>query len=120
MKKLAVCALIFTDNGNILGVSRKDNLTHFGLIGGKVDEGETPEEALIRETFEETGLTVVDYEKIYEREDEKYICFTYLCQTTGEINSSEAGVVKEVTWNELCYGPFGEYNIGLYNHLHAH
>jgi 8-oxo-dGTP diphosphatase len=115
--KEAVCALIYTENGKILGVSRKDRLDKFGLIGGKVDDGETPEQALLRETFEETGLTITSFEKIFERNADGFNCFTYLCKVKGTVNTSEAGIVKEVTWDELFAGPFGEYNLELFNHI---
>lgn len=115
--KQAVCALIFTENLKILGVSRKDNPTAFGLIGGKVDKGETPEEALIRETKEETGLDITKYEKIFERTDGDFKCSTYLCEVTGEIQTTEDGIVKEVSWLDLVDGPFGEYNYELLCHL---
>ena len=115
--KQAVCALIYTKSGNVIGVSRKDNPTAFGLIGGKVDEGETPEQALVRETFEETGLTIMTCERIFQRIDGDFICFTYLCTAEGEITTTESGVVKEVTWMDLFIGPFGYYNLELYKHL---
>lgn len=116
MKK-AVCALIFTDNNKILAVSRKDDSTDFGLVGGKVDPGETPEEALIRETKEETGLDVVEYRQVFEIEDSGFVCTTYLCQVSGQISSNEKGVVKEVDWVDLFKGTFGSYNSQLFNHL---
>lgn len=115
--KQAVCALIITKNHKIIGVSRKDNPTQFGLVGGKVDDGETPEEALIRETKEETGLDIIKYEKIFERTDDDFKCSTYLCDVTGEITTNELGIVKEVDWSELLAGPFGSYNQQLLNHL---
>ena len=55
--KYAVCALIFRGD-KILSVSRKNDHKIFGLIGGKVDYGETLIEALFRETKEETGLDI--------------------------------------------------------------
>ena len=118
MKIFAVCALIFCESGNILGVSRKDNPEAFGLVGGKVDVGETPEEALIRETKEETGLDVINFKKVFERNDDDSKCFTYLCEVTGNIRTYEKGIVKEVTWEELFNGPFGEYNMELYKKLY--
>lgn len=30
-------------------------------VGGKFEEGESPEDCILRETFEETGLTLTDY-----------------------------------------------------------
>ena len=114
----AVCALIFRESGYILGVSRKDNPNTFGLVGGKVDPNETPEEALIRETKEETGLDIVKYKKIFEKNDDNFVCFTYLCAVKGDIQTNEKGVVKEVTWDELFDGPFGDYNRELYKSLY--
>ena len=39
----------------ILAISRGEDLTNWNLPGGKVEEHETPAEAVIRETFEEVG-----------------------------------------------------------------
>jgi 8-oxo-dGTP diphosphatase len=40
----------------ILAVSRKDDPNAFGLPGGKVEHGETEEQAARRELLEETGV----------------------------------------------------------------
>lgn len=122
LKKEAVCALIYGPNGGIIAVSRKDNHESMGLIGGKVDKGETPEEALLRETFEETGLKITSFKKIFERIDGDFICYTYLCVADGEITTdneiSEAkGIVKEVTWDDLFAGSFGIYNRELFKFI---
>lgn len=40
----------------VLAVSRRGAYANLGLPGGKIDLGETPREAAVRELYEETGL----------------------------------------------------------------
>ena len=57
---VAACALIDTD-GRVLIAQRPEGRSMAGLWefpGGKVEQGERPEEALIRELREELGITV--------------------------------------------------------------
>ena len=44
-------------------VKKKGDLNHDKWIGvgGKFEEGESPEDCILRETWEETGLTLTDY-----------------------------------------------------------
>ena len=61
---LLVSALIVTrknDDGatEILNVLAH-NKTKYGFPGGKVEDGETPEQAVIRETIEELGVEPID------------------------------------------------------------
>ncbi len=109
----AVTALIYRGD-KILAVSRKDNPDDFGLIGGKVDPGETRASALRREIEEETGLHVIHGKLIFQLVDHGYQCYTYLCEVEGDVSTNEKGVVKEVTWDVLFNGTFGEYNRQLY------
>ncbi len=55
------CEGYFFKEGNILAKDRGE-FTEFP--GGGVDDGETPEEALTRETFEETGAIVDNLQKV--------------------------------------------------------
>ena len=44
-------------------VKKKGDLNHDKWIGvgGKFEDGESPEDCILRETWEETGLTLTDY-----------------------------------------------------------
>lgn len=55
-----LCYLV--DSGRLLMLRRKKEpfAGHWTAPGGKIIEGETPEQAIIREVHEETGLTISD------------------------------------------------------------
>jgi len=65
MQKIA--AIILENNKGEFLLALRDNKSwipfpnHWDLIGGHVEEGETPEEALIREVKEELDIELTDY-----------------------------------------------------------
>lgn len=116
-KKRAVTVLLHNESGQILAVSRKDNELDFGLPGGKVDDGETDKEAIIRETLEETGLEIFNLRSFFVREDDNYICTTFTANYIGEISTSEKGIVKWTNFQTVKDGSFGKYNTELEEHF---
>lgn len=60
--RVAVYAVIIKDN-KILLTRQWDG---YSLIGGGIKKGETTEEAIVREVFEETGLTIVPDKCIHQ------------------------------------------------------
>jgi ADP-ribose pyrophosphatase YjhB (NUDIX family) len=86
MKKVnAAFALINTLNGQHLVVHRKDE-NSYGLPGGKINDGELPKKALVREIYEETGLKFdeEDFELHFieekDEEDKKLCVYAFLCK----------------------------------------
>lgn len=65
MKRIA--AIIFENDSGEFLLALRDNKSwipfphHWDLIGGHVEEGETPEEALIREVKEELNIDLKEY-----------------------------------------------------------
>jgi ADP-ribose pyrophosphatase len=75
MKEIAAI-ILENDNGEFLLYLRDNNPdipfpNHWDLIGGHVEEGETPEVALVREVKEELDIDLKDY-SFYK----KYECLT--------------------------------------------
>lgn len=116
--------MLIIKDGLILGVSRRYDSTKFGIVGGKANPNETPAEAAIRETFEETGVRVKTCVPIYksvEKSDrpdgEDFYSYTfYATEWTGTPTKSEEGFVKWITSKELTTtGAFNDYNKAMLN-----
>lgn len=116
----SVC-LITKKGDKILAVSRKDNHNDFGLPGGKVDPGETPEEAIRREVKEETGLDIINLKFLFTRncidKDSEKPCGLYSGDVVGQINHNEPHVVKWVDPVVVTQGSFKDFNINTFKTL---
>ena len=100
--RLAVGAVVLREDGAVLLVrrARPPAVGSWTLPGGKVEEGETPEEAIAREVLEETGLRVEVGEiletLVLEREGFSYRIVDFLC--TGEGDVVAADDVSAASW----------------------
>lgn len=125
--KYAVQAVVLNDKGEVLGVSRKDNHTDFGLIGGKVDELDWQhnylnpfQAAMKRECKEETGLDIdmETAEVVFQSHRDGYMGITYLIKDwSGEIKYDEPHDVKWVRFDVVMDGTFGKWNTMVYESL---
>lgn len=86
---------IIIENNKFLAMHRnKYGSEYFTLVGGRVQEGETTEQALVREIKEETGLDIIEARLVFtehhpEPYNEQYI---YVCKVAphGDIKIQEA------------------------------
>jgi mutator protein MutT len=117
----AVCLVTFNQSNQILAVSRKTDHSDFGLPGGKIDPGETPLEALIREIKEETGLDLKNIQFQFIRDCNHQLdmkpCAVYTAEVVGDINHNEPHVVKWVEPKVVTQGSFGDFNIATFQKL---
>lgn len=115
-EKYAVCGILPIIGDFFLSVSRKDDPNKIGFIGGKIDEGENPEQALIREVLEETGLHVlIVNQDPYIAKDGDFIVYCYLIDLDNKehesIDESETGVIRIANRTQLIKSsPYAEYN----------
>lgn len=122
---IAVCALIINMEGEALLVSRRKNPDQWGMPGGKVDEGEDPRSAVIREVWEETSYQM-EYgklEQIYRSicfGEVDYDCITYFYDMPGpslESLTPEAGLHLQYASSSVAMdmnqSPFAMYNRGV-------
>ena len=83
--------VVIIDNGNVALIKRvRDGMTYYLFPGGGVEEGETPEEAAVREAREELGVDVRLGELVHE-EVFKNVRFLYF---RADIAGGEFGTGK--------------------------
>jgi 8-oxo-dGTP diphosphatase len=77
--------------------------------GGKVDFGETPEESVFREIFEETGVKAKIIKLLpfvnttyweYEWGTQQTLCFVFLCEFISQVKIEKDHHVEEISWME--------------------
>ena len=103
---VAVRAIII-ENGKILVMHRnKYGSQYYTLVGGRINDGETPEQALVREVKEETGLTVTAARRLYHEQhptpyNEQHIYYCEVAPHDGVAiqEDSEEGAMNRYEMN---------------------
>ena len=103
LKKKRARAIIIRDDTIVSMYREFDDRSFYVFPGGGMDDNESEEECVIREVYEEFGITVKPIKKVYVYENEKSIEYFYLCDwISGEfgtgvgeefdVNSNKEGV----------------------------
>lgn len=100
--------MIYDGAGNILVQDRKDpSWPGICFPGGHVEPGESFVDAVIREVYEETGLTIENpilcgAKQFQTEKGERYVVFFYKTNRfSGELKSSDEGEVFWIPRNDL-------------------
>jgi 8-oxo-dGTP diphosphatase len=92
---------------------KKENDMHEGKwngLGGKFEPGETPEECVVREVFEETGLTIRSpqfkgriafWDLVPESKNRMHVYIFLADQFSGELKESEEGFLQWISNEQL-------------------
>lgn len=91
----AARAIIFNGNQMLVMYRNKHGREYYTLVGGRIDEGETPQSALVREVKEETGLDVIKAQLVFtETHSAPYNSqYIFLC----EVASAEGAAIQETS-----------------------
>ena len=105
-----VLVMVTDEQGRMLVEDRLDpNWPGICFPGGHVEKGESFTQAAIRETFEETGLTIEDprlcgVKQFQTKGDARYVVFFYKADRfTGELRPSDEGDVFWIHPEELSH-----------------
>lgn len=106
----ARAAVIIPYNDNLILIHRvKKDDEYYTIPGGGIEEGETPEEAAIREIKEEIGIDVVLSEKHYEFESfGRYQYFFVAKSFSGEIGTGTGDEMANPNFER-----YGSYEVSI-------
>ncbi|MCP5063119.1 MAG: 8-oxo-dGTP diphosphatase [Ignavibacteriae bacterium] len=111
MKLATLCYVMDGDKTLMLYRNKKENDYHEGKwngLGGKLEQGETPEECAIREVYEESGLKVSDPEMkglitfpMFDGVDDWYVWVFVFKKFDGKQIDSPEGTLEWIQNNKL-------------------
>jgi len=125
--KRAACTLIQNPrNGNVISISRGQDIRDWALPGGELETPERPHETARRELYEETGIRVPQHSrflKIFEKISREHLTSVFVIH--GQIEFPEVmgskpfeGYVTSLPPAELCKPScsFADFHLELFRY----
>ncbi len=111
MEKIKVSLIVFYDNKKRILLQDREGISRFGeewgFFGGKIEDGETKEQSLVRETKEELDFDLQNYEyigkvKIYHHDhmSERFLFISSLDDNFSKFKLKEGKDMKIFTIKE--------------------
>ncbi len=106
-------AIVFDGLERVLLVKENYGLHRWSLPGGAIEANETPEEAVVREAFEETGAIVeIDHLVGEYLLDDDFTVFAFACRIASGIpRVPTTGEIAAVEWHARRYLPLPRSNV---------
>lgn len=114
----SVRALIISGDGAVLVVTNNDCL--IDLPKGRLEQNESPIEAVIRNLYEEIGLKVKNLFPILSMFDSEYLCTTFVVKSIGIPVHKKGLKIQWVNPSHLIdksLAQYPEYNIKLFEYI---
>ena len=114
MKQTTLCYIRQGENVLMLHRVKKErdeNRDKWIGIGGKFEEGESPEDCLLREVLEETGLTLTDWRYrglvtfVSDQWGTEYMHLFTASGFSGSLKECDEGVLEWIPLEKLCSLP---------------
>ena len=119
MNKNEISIAIVKNSENLYLISLRPDGIHQGgkweFPGGKVEQNESPEQAMCRELGEEVGLYAIDYQLLESKffaygDTALYLHFYLVTQFSGEAHGREGQPIKWVSKAQLALYEFPDAN----------
>lgn len=98
---LANMCMVYNEKNEVVVQDRLKSFKGISFPGGHIENGESIVDSVIREVYEETGLTISNLKLqgvknwFNEKENHRYMVFMYKTNTyQGDLKSSDEGICK--------------------------
>lgn len=119
-----IVAAVIAHNGRMLVTWRNDKTPPAGFLSGEIEPGERPEDAMVREVKEESGLRLLAGEvvgdRVHPRTGRRIIYVSGTVEGSADVFVGDVDELAAIRWVSLteadeAFAPFG----GMFEPVHA-